>query len=72
MNEQCPLQIWLDGQDPPMKAYQLADLIGVSRQTIYSLLVRDRSPDLKTLRKIEDATEGKVSMRALADWTDEP
>lgn len=46
----------------------LADASGLSRSMIYQLARGDKNPSLATMRAIQDATGGAVSV---VDWFDE-
>ena len=62
-----PLASYLSGTGE--RAYEFADRAGLGRAQVYQIL-RGMRPNLHlvTAAKIEAATEGQVTMRAIYDW----
>lgn len=69
MKKPHPLRLWLTHNR--MQPYAFAAMIGVQAAVIYRHLRGAVDPRLSTMRKIERATGGLVSLRRQANWLEE-
>ena len=67
VDDQCPLEAYFETTGE--KKVDFMERTGISVRTLYDILGRkNRDYGIMTLQKIETATGGVVSLRAMAEW----